>query len=59
MKFWKDNWCGDVALCTSFLIVYPIANFKEDFFFFFDQRGLGGVCLAPKSRRGMLGPLFF
>ena len=27
--------------------------------FFFDQRGLGGVCLAPKSRRGMLGPLFF
>ena len=30
MKFWKDEWCDDVALCTSYLALYAIAGSKED-----------------------------
>ena len=30
VKFWKDKWCGDMALCTSYLALYAIADSKED-----------------------------
>ena len=29
MRFWKDEWCGDVALCDSFPSLYALAESKE------------------------------
>ncbi|RVW55327.1 hypothetical protein CK203_089065 [Vitis vinifera] len=29
VSFWKDKWCGNVALCDSFPSLYALATFKE------------------------------
>ena len=29
VKFWKDNWCGNFALCNSFPSLYAFASYKE------------------------------
>ena len=29
VRFWKDEWCGDVALCDSFPSLYALAESKE------------------------------
>ncbi|WJZ82701.1 hypothetical protein VitviT2T_002436 [Vitis vinifera] len=29
VKFWKDNWCENFALCNSFPSLYAFASFKE------------------------------
>ena len=29
VRFWKDKWCGDDALCVSFLSLFALAVSKE------------------------------
>ena len=29
VKFWKDNWYGNFALCNSFSSLYTFASYKE------------------------------
>ena len=29
MKFWKDKWCGDVALRTSYPALYAIVDYED------------------------------
>ncbi|RVW28641.1 Brefeldin A-inhibited guanine nucleotide-exchange protein 5 [Vitis vinifera] len=29
VKFWKDNWCGNFALCNSFPSLYAFMSYKE------------------------------
>ena len=28
VRFWKDKWCGDVALCDSFPFLYALVESK-------------------------------
>ena len=29
VRYWKDKWCGDDALCDSFPSLYALATSKE------------------------------
>ena len=29
VRFWKDKWCGDDALCVSFPSLYALATLEE------------------------------
>ena len=51
MKFWKDNWCGNLALCNSFPSLYAFASSKEAWVVeFWDPSGEEGVWSLSFSR---------
>ena len=27
--FWKDSWCGEVALCNAFLTLFNLVDYKD------------------------------
>ena len=51
VKFWKDNWCGNFALCNSFPSLYAFASYKESWLVELrDSSGEEGVW-SPRSSR--------
>ncbi|RVW13059.1 hypothetical protein CK203_101931 [Vitis vinifera] len=51
VKFWKDNWCGNFALCNSFPSLYAFASYKEAWLVeLWDPSGEEGVW-SPKFSR--------
>ncbi|RVW42419.1 hypothetical protein CK203_070905 [Vitis vinifera] len=51
VKFWKDNWCGNLALCNSFPSLYAFASSKEAWVVeFWDPSGEEGVWSPRFSR---------
>ena len=53
MKFWKDKWCGDITLHTSYLVVYATAKFKEDWAASIWLLTDNGGCWAPHFIRAL------
>ncbi|RVW93513.1 putative ribonuclease H protein [Vitis vinifera] len=51
VKFWKDNWCGNLTLCNSFPFLYAFASSKEAWVVeFWDPSGEEGVWSPRFSR---------
>ena len=51
VKFWKDNWCGNFALCNTFPSLYAFASYKEAWLVeLWDPSGEEGVW-SPKFSR--------
>ena len=51
VKFWKDNWCGNFALCNSFPSLYAFMSYKEAWLVeLWDSSGEEGVWSPRFSR---------
>ena len=52
VRFWKDKWCGDKLLCTSFPSLFAIASSKEAWMEdVWNHSAEGGVWAPLFSRR--------
>ena len=51
VKFWKDNWCENFALCNSFPSLYAFTTYKEAWLMeLWDSSGEEGVWSPRFSR---------